>query len=223
MCRTCGCEDQPDPAVYFDVQGVFLHKHQTLALGHVAKQLIESAGDSTAVCFDVPGVQLQKHQRIALHHEAALPEEDDVLQADSSAEGPRNVRCVLYTTHTMCRAVEQMWQFSVVILLSTIQPGIFLVSTYGLFINLCVTMCGGSLGAYLDRTPRLHAVRVVSVCRNLAIAAAALTMYLLIQESYHPSLRLPLLIAVHILGAVAGLGRCYLYFHCCLYSYMFVY
>jgi Ferroportin1 (FPN1) len=210
MCRTCGCEIELDPAVYFDVQGELLHNNQRLALAHDAKQLvaIDAADKSAAVCFDVPGVLLPQHQRIASLHEAALPDEDNVLHADSSAEGPRDVRCVLYTTHTMCRAVEQMWQFSVVILLSTIQPGIFLVSTYGLFINLCITLCGGSLGAYLDRTPRLHAVRVVSVCRNLAIAAAALAMYLLIQESYHQSLRLPLLIAVHLLGAVAGLGKC---------------
>jgi Ferroportin1 (FPN1) len=207
MCRTCGCESELDTAVYLDVQGELPHK-QRLALGRDAKQLIESADDSTAVCFDVPGAQLQQHQRITSHHEAMLPEEDDVLHAERLVESPRDVRCVLYTTHTMCRAVEQMWQFSVVILLSTIQPGIFLVSTYGLFINLCVTLCGGSLGAYLDRTPRLLAVRMVSVCRNLAIAAAALAMYLLIQESYHQSLRLPLLIAVHLLGAVAGLGKC---------------
>jgi Ferroportin1 (FPN1) len=204
MCKTCGCGNPFDPASEFSAwgKGVVPQRLDT----DDAHQLFDPATD-TAVCFDMQGALLQQHQRPAPHGDAVLLEEDDVQHADSPA--PRDVRCVLYTTHAMCRAVEQMWQFSVVILLSTVQPGIFLVSTYGLFINLCVTLCGGSLGAYLDATPRLRAVRVVSATRNFAIAAAALAMYLLIRESYNPSLRLPLLIAVHILGAIAGLGRCY--------------
>ena len=86
------------------------------------------------------------------------------------------------------------------------KPGIFLVSTYGLCVSLSIILCGGAIGQWLDSTPRLQALRLISVSRNLTIAVAAVTMYYLVYYKSGSPLHKPLLVLVHILGAMAGLG-----------------
>ena len=117
------------------------------------------------------------------------------------------LRSVLYASHTACSALERAWEFSVVILLTIVRPGILLVSTYGLCVSLSIIIGGGWIGAWLDRTPRLKAIRIVSISRNLTIALAAGAMYYLVLYKDGTVLHKPLLVLVHLLGATAGLGE----------------
>ena len=116
------------------------------------------------------------------------------------------LRTVLYISHGACSALNRSWDFSIIILLTIVKPGIFLVSTYGLCVSLSIILCGGAIGQWLDSTPRLQALRLISVSRNLTIAVAAVTMYYLVYYKSGSPLHKPLLVLVHILGAMAGLG-----------------
>ena len=116
------------------------------------------------------------------------------------------LRLVLYASHGACSAVNRAWEFSVVVLLTIIKPGILLVSTYGLCVSLSIILCGGVVGQWLDGTPRLRALRIISFSRNLAVATAAAAMYYLVFYKSGSPLHTPLLVLVHGLGAVAGLG-----------------
>ena len=117
------------------------------------------------------------------------------------------LRPVLYVSHTACSALERSWEFCVVVLLAVVKPGILLVSTYGLCVSLSIIVGGSWIGTWLDRTPRLRAIRIVSISRNLTIALAAAAMYYLVLYKDGTPLHKPLLVLVHLLGATAGLGE----------------
>eukprot|EP00611_Tribonema_gayanum_P020687 TRINITY_DN3826_c0_g1_i1.p2 TRINITY_DN3826_c0_g1~~TRINITY_DN3826_c0_g1_i1.p2 ORF type:complete len:270 (-),score=79.88 TRINITY_DN3826_c0_g1_i1:1346-2155(-) len=147
-------------------------------------------------------------------HAGRKQEQPTPLVQDPNAPYPANGapqkqlhRGLLYAPHALCSWSERMWEYSVVVYLTIVHPGIALVSSYGLTICLTATLLSGPLGSWLDGTPRLQALRTVSVVRNAAIAACALCMCALTAErEMQRAHRVALLVAVHVLGAVAGLG-----------------
>lgn len=135
-----------------------------------------------------------------------------LLELEGDSRIPRNVRAVLYTSHTLCTWCERMWEFSVILFLTEISPGVGLVSTYGLLVCLTVSCFGSVVGRWLDSTPRLRALRTVSILRNASIATCALTSAWLMGSTglgaapQSPLLHTSLVAMILILGAVAGLG-----------------
>jgi hypothetical protein len=69
-------------------------------------------------------------------------------------------RQYLYGSHLSGQMAEQVWQFSILLLLGAFSQyqSLMLVSTYGLFSGLGVTFTGGWFGQYIDRN-NTHRVR----------------------------------------------------------------
>ena len=66
----------------------------------------------------------------------------------------------LYVAHALATFCERGWEFAIGLFILEIFPDTLLpVAAYGVFEGLVKMLGGGHAGAYVDRTPRLEAVK----------------------------------------------------------------
>lgn len=122
---------------------------------------------------------------------------------------------LLYLSHFSGQFTEISWQFSLVIFLSacTHYRSLFLISTYGICVNITMVIFGSGVGKMIDYLPRLRVARLLIVSENLSVIVASFCCYLLLSlplnETFHDipvdPLSIFLLLAIHSMGSVAQL------------------
>ena len=139
---------------------------------------------------------------------------------------PSSLRRVLYLSHFFAQWAERMWEFSVVLFLSSIAPSsLFLVSSYGLFQCLAIILSGSAAGNYIDRTERMKAFRLILMSQNGFVLACSLCCYVLLGTNtassapeWHPPLwakkmlfhipmdyfSLSMIVLIHLFGALGA-------------------
>ena len=134
-----------------------------------------------------------------------------------------NILHLLYISHLTSQWTERSWEFTIVLLLTFISPpanALFLVSSYGLFCELVKLTILPSIGAFVDRAPRLTGFRTILLTQNGAVLACSVACYILVslKDRLDANLGAPgtldllsspafaLVLVVHFTGALAGLA-----------------
>ena len=100
-----------------------------------------------------------------------------------SAPPKSSLRSILYFSHFFAQWAERMWEFGIVMFLSSIAPrSLFLVSSYGLFQCAMIIFSGSRAGTYIDNTPRLVAFRTILLLQNGFVFLCSVCCYVLLTD-----------------------------------------
>ncbi|CAH1238030.1 SLC40A1 [Branchiostoma lanceolatum] len=86
---------------------------------------------------------------------------------------------LVYTEATLSTWGDRMWAFAVALFLIELSPGsLQLTAIYGFAKSISVLLLGAIIGDWIDRTPRLKAVRIALVIQNGSVALCAVVFAL---------------------------------------------
>ncbi|XP_035689340.1 solute carrier family 40 member 1-like [Branchiostoma floridae] len=87
---------------------------------------------------------------------------------------------LVYTEATLSTWGDRMWAFAVALFLIDLSPGsLQLTAIYGFAKSISVLLLGAIIGDWIDRTPRLKAVRIALVIQNGSVALCAVVFALM--------------------------------------------
>ncbi|XP_078571615.1 ferroportin-like [Branchiostoma floridae x Branchiostoma japonicum] len=87
---------------------------------------------------------------------------------------------LVYTEATLSTWGDRMWAFAVALFLIDLSPGsLQLTAVYGFAKSISVLLLGAIIGDWIDRTPRLTAVRIALVIQNGSVALCAVVFALM--------------------------------------------
>ncbi|GAV02538.1 hypothetical protein RvY_13086-1 [Ramazzottius varieornatus] len=128
----------------------------------------------------------------------------------SDASSENEVKWLLYAAEILGRWGDRMWAFTSALFLLELFPGTMLLpAVYGLVVGLCVILLGALIGEWVDRTPRLAAVRLSLMTQNscVALAALVLTFALLYKDSMPDSGKIWCVVGFLLFAVLADCGR----------------
>ena len=102
--------------------------------------------------------------------------------ATASATTLLRIRWWLYTSHLFAQGSDNLWQFSIVLVLAALSNynSLMLVSTYGLMTGLFVCYWGSSAGHFVDTHNRLYVAQVFILTENVCVVLATVVCYILL-------------------------------------------
>ena len=148
----------------------------------------------------------------------AINMEDMLVAPRVHQPQPFENRTYLYIMHFFFAFVSRMWDMGIVLLVAQLtNNSLYLVALTGLCCAMAIFLFMGAIGAFLDKTNRLVAVRIALVIKFVAVSAAyAVCAYLNtitdtsatagLDDVYRSKVRRNLLYTLPVLGAIAGMS-----------------
>jgi hypothetical protein len=153
-------------------------------------------------------------------------EDDLLLQPPLEQPQPYENRSLLYTMHFFFAFVSRMWDMGIILLVAQLtNNSLYIVALTGLVSAMAIFLFMSSIGAYLDKTNRIVAVRLALAVKVVVVSVAYLVCVYLNMEaaaalaSGEGNGQLPdienatpfhryLLYSLPVLGAVASMSFC---------------
>ncbi|XP_072030063.1 solute carrier family 40 member 1-like [Amphiura filiformis] len=119
--------------------------------------------------------------------------------------------CLIYSSQALSAWGDRMWSFAVALFLVDLEDNsLRLTAIFGFSLAISVLLFGALVGRWVDRTPRLTAVRTALLCQNSFVIVCAIILLFLLRykdqlfQAWYPGLYLLCLLVI-LFGVIANL------------------